>query len=203
MLTLVLDSCGSSCNVGIWQDGMMLARAEENMERGQDARLLPLALSVLEESGKTFSDLDRIAVTRGPGSFTGVRVCLAAARGIGIAAGKPVIGIDRFSIYARCAKAQKNLLVVIESKRAELFCRFFPVQAAPLDACMMTQNEIDAFLELHPGTEIAGDKASTDMDILSACAEIAAQASPHDAAFLPQPLYLRPPDVTMPAKSTA
>jgi tRNA threonylcarbamoyladenosine biosynthesis protein TsaB len=203
VLILVLDSCASSCTVGVWQDGIILAQASENMERGLDARLLPLVLSVLEKSGKTFDDCDRIAVTRGPGSFTGVRVGLAAARGIGIAANKSVIGVDRFSIYARCAKPELDLLIIIESKRAELFCHFFPEQGAAHEGCMMTQEEIDAFLASHPNTAIAGDKATPDADIIKACAEIAASASSHDAAFAPQPLYLRAPDVTMPAKANA
>ena len=170
------------------------------MERGQDAALLPLILSVLSQAGKTFRDCDRIAVTRGPGSFTGVRVCLAAARGIGIASEKPVVGIDRFAVYKNLfGKTDKNLLVVIYSKRVELFCRFFPAQGDAFEACMMTQNEIDSFLGKHANTNIAGDIANPDADILSACGTLAAVADPHEPVFAPLPLYLRAPDVTMPA----
>src|SRR5271168_4937059 len=99
MLILSLDSAGAGCGVTVWRDGKILATHAEHMERGQDQRLMPLVLEIMKKAGVTFGDLDRIAVTRGPGSFTGLRIGLAAARGIGLAANKPVIGIDRFSIF--------------------------------------------------------------------------------------------------------
>ncbi len=99
MLILSLDSAGNGCGACVWHDGNILASAEEPMERGQDQRLMPLILDIMKKANVTFDQLDRIAVTRGPGSFTGLRIGLAAARGIGIASGKPVIGIDRFSIF--------------------------------------------------------------------------------------------------------
>ncbi len=204
MLILALDSCGASCGASVWQDGRVLAQAQERMQRGQDARLIPIIVAVMAQAGHNFSDLDKIAVTRGPGSFTGARVGLATARGIGLAANKPVIGIDRFSIYRLlCAVTDKNLLVVIESKRAELFCKFFPAEGAAQDACMMTEAEIQTFLTDHPDTVIAGDNATPEEDILAACARLAAEAEVHHPDFLPRPLYLRPPDVTVAASARA
>jgi tRNA threonylcarbamoyladenosine biosynthesis protein TsaB len=199
MITLILDSSASSCNVGVFKDAEALSRAQEKMQRGQDARLMPMVVSAMAQARCSFADLDRIAVTRGPGSFTGVRVGLAAARGIGLAAQKPVIGIDRFSIYTLLrGSPEKNLLVVIESKRAELFCRFFPAGQQPHEPCMMTEPEIEAFLAAHPLTEVAGDVATPDEDILLACAKLAFSADPKSPESLPRPLYLRPPDVTFP-----
>ena len=161
---------------------------------------MPMIATTLAQTGIDFPDLDKIAVTRGPGSFTGVRVGLAAARGIGIASGKPVIGIDRFSIYRSLhATAGRNLLVVINSKRAELFCRFFPIAGAPYEACMMTQHEIDIFLSSNPGTDVAGDVVRHDEEILPITAKLAAQADAGNPDFLPRPLYLRAPDVTFPS----
>lgn len=161
---------------------------------------MPMIVASLAQAGIDFSDLDKIAVTRGPGSFTGVRVGLAAARGIGIASGKPVIGIDRFSIYhALHATAGRNLLVVINSKRVELFCRFFPAVGAPHESCMMTQPEIDIFLSANPGTDVAGDAVMRDEEILSVTAKLAAEADVGNPDFQPRPLYLRAPDVTFPS----
>ncbi|MDR3425787.1 MAG: tRNA (adenosine(37)-N6)-threonylcarbamoyltransferase complex dimerization subunit type 1 TsaB [Alphaproteobacteria bacterium] len=198
MLILTLDTCSSLCGAGVWQDGRWLSRAQERMERGQDARLMPLVFAAMQEARRDFADLDRVAVLRGPGSFTGVRVCLAAAIGIGLAAGKPVIGVDRFSVYKSLYATQgRNLLVVIESKRAELFCKFYPAQGTEQEACMMTSNEIDAFIAANPDTAIVGDFATPEADALFACAELAAQADPKDPAFHPRPLYLRAPDVTV------
>jgi len=196
MLILALDSSGSSCAVGVWRDGAMLSHAREDMGRGQDARLMPMVVSAMAEAKCDFVDLDRVAVTRGPGSFTGVRVGLAAARGIGIAAEKPVVGVDRFSIYRELHADVKNLLVVIQSKRAELFCRFYSPLGKAQEACMMTEAEIQAFAMVHPDMQIAGDITSRGADIMPILARLAANADTKSAEFLPQPLYLRAPDVS-------
>jgi len=198
MLILAIDSCGSSCGVGLFKDGQMLTCAQERMERGQDGRLVPMIVEALAKAKtKTeFSDIDRIAVTRGPGSFTGVRVGLATARGIGIAAGKPVIGIDRFAVYKLLHATEKNLLIVVDSKRAELFCKFYPAQGEPQEACMMTEQEISGFMTAHPCTLRVGDIATPDDDVLSSCAALAAKADVNNPDTLARPLYLRAPDVT-------
>ncbi len=201
MHILVIDSCSSSCGVGVFKDGKQLVRLHENMERGQDGRLMPMVVEALKKAECGFSDIDKIAVTRGPGSFTGVRVGLATARGIGIASGKPVVGIDRFAIYDSLhASAEKNLLVVIDSKRAELFCKFYPAKGEAQDACMMTEKEIADFTAAHPNTEIAGDRATPEDDVLSACAALAANTDANNPDTLARPLYLRAPDVTFAGK---
>jgi tRNA threonylcarbamoyladenosine biosynthesis protein TsaB len=171
------------------------------MERGQDARLMSMIVSVMKKAERSFLNLDKVAVTRGPGSFTGTRVGLATARGIALASRKPIIGIDRFGIYRTIhSKNDKNLLVVIDSKRAELFCQFFPTTGASTEAVMMTQEKIEAFLNQHPETEIVGDMATPKDDILSVCAALAANIDDKDPAYLPRPLYLRAPNVSF-AKS--
>ncbi|MFA5040265.1 MAG: hypothetical protein WC464_01350, partial [Bdellovibrionales bacterium] len=138
----------------------------------------------------------------GPGSFTGTRVGLAAARGIGFAAGKPVMGIDRFSIYKALHAEIKNLLVVIDSKRAELFCKFYPASGAAHEACMMTEEQIRQFMSEHPDTKRVGDIETPNDDILAACARLAEEANVSSPEYLPRPLYLRAPDVTMAVDKT-
>jgi tRNA threonylcarbamoyladenosine biosynthesis protein TsaB len=199
VLILSIDSAGAACAVCVWRDGEILAHAREEMQRGQDARLMPMIIVAVAQAGLVFSSFDKIAVTRGPGSFTGIRVGLAAARGIGLTARKPVIGIDRFAIYhALHAAAGKNLLIVIESKRADLFCRFFPAGGGAHDACLMTAAQIDGFIAAHPDTLIVGDKATPGDDVATGCAMLAARADADDPATQPRPLYLRAPDVTLP-----
>ncbi len=205
MLILSLDSAGAGCSASVWRDGKIIAAADERMERGQDQRLMPMIMNVMQNAGIAFPALDRIAVTRGPGSFTGIRIGLAAARGIGLAAEKPVVGIDRFSIYrAQMDAPGKNLFVVIESKRKELFCRFYPAQDVASEPCMMASEEIATFLAGHKNTICAGDAKIFDIDVLPptenetfTAARLAAAADPADPVFLPRPLYIRAPDVTM------
>lgn len=207
MLILSLDSAGHGCAACVWQDGEILALREERMERGQDARLMPLVLETMAQAGTDFAQLDRIAVTRGPGSFTGLRIGLAAARGMGLAAEKPVVGVDRFRIYRQAAAGP--LFVLLDSKRQELFCQFCPAEGGAHEPVMMTPDEITAFLCAHPEAKLTGDEAGRlalggGWEMLALpqpevvlAASLAAQAALDDPAFQPRPLYLRAPDVTV------
>ena len=206
MLILAIDSAGNGCSACVWQDGKVLAFREERMERGQDARLLPLIQETLSAANTDFTKLDRIAVARGPGSFTGLRIGLAAARGIGLASNKPVIGIDRFSVFREQVKeTQKNLLVAIDAKRAELFCTFYPVNGNAQPPTMMTLDEINAFLGNTPDTIITGDadlathpnyQKISEQEAVT-LASLAAKADAADPHNQPRPLYIRTPDVTI------
>jgi tRNA threonylcarbamoyladenosine biosynthesis protein TsaB len=102
MLILAIDTALDACAVGVLDTnaGELIARESLAMKRGHAEALMPLLARVMEESGVPFMALDRIAVTTGPGSFTGLRVGLSAARGIGLAANKPVVGLTTLSAYA-------------------------------------------------------------------------------------------------------
>ncbi len=206
MLILALDSAANGCSACVWEDGRIVAEANERMQRGQDQRLMPLILEVVRNAGARFALFDRIAVTRGPGSFTGLRIGLAAARGIGLASGKPVIGIDRFSIYhEQVNPTERSCLVVLDSKRKDLFCRHYPATGPAGPMSMMTAGEIARFLETAPDTILAGDTALESLGIAkpreadeAGLASLLASRAPlGDPAFLPRPLYIRPPDVTV------
>ena len=93
MRLLALDTATAACSVALWRDGAVLARRFEAMLRGQSEALMPMVGAVLAEAGCGFKDLDAIAVTVGPGAFTGLRIGLAAARGMALAAELPLIGV--------------------------------------------------------------------------------------------------------------
>jgi tRNA threonylcarbamoyladenosine biosynthesis protein TsaB len=191
----------------VWQDSHVRAHKIEQMERGQDQRLMPLILETMSEAAIAFDALDRIAVTKGPGSFTGLRIGLAAARGIGLAAAKPVMGINRLMLYHHQYQSrQQDLLVILQSKRKELYCQFFPHGHEPHAPMMLDTDQITAFLSQHPDTLLVGDVQSSTLTIKPAlenetitAALMAATADTNDAAFSPRPLYIRPPDVTIKA----
>ena len=106
MKLLALDSSAAACSVALWDDreektgSPIVAHRGKYMERGQSEALIPLVDSVMEETGWIFSDLDRLGVTVGPGSFTGVRVGLAAARGLALAGRLPLVGVTSFEAIA-------------------------------------------------------------------------------------------------------
>src|SRR5260370_4420910 len=102
MLILAIDTALDACAAGVLDTdaGKLIAQESLPMKRGHAEALMPLIARVMEQSGLPFSALDRIAVTTGPGSFTGLRVGLSAARGIALAAGKPVVGVTTLTAYA-------------------------------------------------------------------------------------------------------
>jgi tRNA threonylcarbamoyladenosine biosynthesis protein TsaB len=102
MLILAIDTALDACAAGVLdtEAGKMIAQESLPMKRGHAEALMPLIARVVKESGIGFADLDRIAVTTGPGSFTGLRVGLSAARGLALAAAKPVVGVTTLTAYA-------------------------------------------------------------------------------------------------------
>jgi tRNA threonylcarbamoyladenosine biosynthesis protein TsaB len=102
MLILAIDTALDACAAGVLdtEAGRLIAQESVQMKRGHAEALMPLIARVIQQSGLSFAGLDRIAVTTGPGSFTGLRVGLSAARGIALAADKPVVGVTTLTAYA-------------------------------------------------------------------------------------------------------
>lgn len=214
MIVLAIDSAGQGCGICVWREGNAVSSLHEPMARGQDKRLIPMIAEALRTAGISFSDIDRVAVSRGPGSFTGLRIGLAAAQGIGLAHNLPVLGFDRFDLLARQAngknvKANEELLIVLASQRQELFCRLDPSPTERGTPALMTLEEIGILISARPNLRTTGDtRPPNASNWLAAwqpeavtCAAIAAESDPADPALPPSPLYLRSPDVTLSASA--
>jgi tRNA threonylcarbamoyladenosine biosynthesis protein TsaB len=117
MLILAIDTALDACAAGVLDTdaGKLIAHESQAMKRGHAEALMPLIARVIEQSGIAFVSLDRIAVTTGPGSFTGLRVGLSAARGIALAAGKPVVGLTTLTAYAAPIVSQNGEQPVISA----------------------------------------------------------------------------------------
>jgi tRNA threonylcarbamoyladenosine biosynthesis protein TsaB len=102
MLILAIDTALDACAAAVLDTDTtrLIAQESQPMKRGHAEALMPLIARVMKASGVAFTSLDRIAVTTGPGSFTGLRVGLSAARGIALAAGKPAVGLTTLTAYA-------------------------------------------------------------------------------------------------------
>jgi tRNA threonylcarbamoyladenosine biosynthesis protein TsaB len=102
MLILAIDTALDACSAGVLDTGAgrLIAQQSQPMKRGHAEALMPLIARVIKQAGIAFTRLDRIAVTTGPGSFTGLRVGLSAARGIALAADKPIVGLTTLAAYA-------------------------------------------------------------------------------------------------------
>lgn len=133
---LGLDTATTGCSAAVWSAGGIAAHRFEEMERGQAERLNPMVGEVMAASGLAFDDIDAVAVTVGPGAFTGLRIGLAVARAIGLAAGIPVVGITTFAALARAVPeaeaAGRTLLVAVNGKRRDVFVQLFDAGGRPL-----------------------------------------------------------------------
>src|SRR6202789_1108707 len=117
MLILAIDTALDACAAGVLDTNAarLIAQESQAMKRGHAEALMPLIARVIRQAGIAFAALDRIAVTTGPGSFTGLRVGLAAARGIALAADKPVVGLTTLTAYAAPIVSQNGEQPVISA----------------------------------------------------------------------------------------
>jgi tRNA threonylcarbamoyladenosine biosynthesis protein TsaB len=117
MLILAIDTALDACAACVLDTdaGRLIAQESQAMKRGHAEALMPLIARVIKASGIGFAGLDRIAVTTGPGSFTGLRVGLSAARGLGLAADKPVVGVTTLTAYAAPVVSQNAEQPVISA----------------------------------------------------------------------------------------
>lgn len=96
---LALDTATEACSVAMWSDGIQ-AHRQVLEPRGHTRQLLPMVEAVLAEAGYALTDLDGLVCTRGPGSFTGVRVGVSAAQGLAFAADLPVLPVSTLDVLA-------------------------------------------------------------------------------------------------------
>ena len=217
---LVFDTSCGACSVAVWSAGRVIAERYEAMPRGHAERLLPMIEETLAEAAMAWGRLDAVGVTRGPGAFTGIRIGLAAARGLALARGIPAIGISTFEALA--VRAPEGCVVAIDTKRDDLYCQLFgpggaaagdPGILAPDEAIslagaegvpMVTDTPVPAGSEAGKGADRGPDGSLAGPPRAAAFASLVArryEALGRDGRAglaMPRPLYLRPPQARLP-----
>ena len=200
-LCLAIDTASDVTSVTVIGDTVSAA-AQLEMTRGQGEALMGLIQSVLKDIKKKPKDLTLIAVTIGPGSFTGVRIGLATARGLGLALNIPVLGVDNF--LATAYQTHQKVTVILDSKRDDYFVQDFNAQGKALDIpSLKTTNELKALLPFTAcgsganrlAKEIGCSVINLPIPLSSAVAEIAIKTP--SKTLPPHPLYLREADVSI------
>ncbi|MDB5458773.1 MAG: tsaB, partial [Caulobacteraceae bacterium] len=130
MIVLALDTATGACSAAVLKDGAVLAAHSEPMTRGHQERLAPLVRDTMAEAGVGFADLDRVGVTVGPGSFTGLRVGLAFAKGLGLALSRPCIGVGTLEALAASEPGPGLTAAVVDAKRGQVYLQLFEGGAA-------------------------------------------------------------------------
>lgn len=207
---LALDSSLARCAAAVVEDDRLLAVRQEALQRGQGARLPVMAQAVLDEAGFSAADLDLIAVTVGPGSFTGIRSGVALAHGLALAAGRPLVGVSVGEALAAALSQVTDRVVwsAIDSRRGRVFLeQDGTVTACRLDALPDPPGPVA--LAGDAAREVAARLAARDHDVLLTAVRlpeplhIAQAARRRAAGLLPpraaQPLYVDPPEVRLPA----
>jgi len=206
VLTLVLDTALNACAIAVSQDGDILAHASEPMQRGHQERLAPMVETVMLSAGVDFDALDRIGVTVGPGSFTGLRVGMAFAKALSLALDIPCIGVN--SLEALAAGRTGFVAAAIAAKGDQLYLQSF-LDGVALMAPDVLDTAVAAarLAELWSGTEatLVGSGARQLVGVLPSAALHEAETADicnlahliegrPSPALRPRPLYLRPPD---------
>src|ERR1700761_8751354 len=125
MIVLALDTALGACSAAVLRDGEVLAAMSEPMLRGHQERLAPLVEEVVQAAGLPFAAVDRIGVTVGPGSFTGLRVGLAFAKGLGLALGRPCVGVGTLEALAASSPGPGLTAAVIDARREQVYLQAF------------------------------------------------------------------------------
>lgn len=207
---LALDSALARCSAGIVQDGRILAEQQETLQRGQAARLPVMLEGVLQAAGLPAADLELIAVTVGPGSFTGIRAALALAHGLALATARPLVAVSVGEALAAALPplAGRAVWSAIDSRRGRVFLeRGQDIATFPLDALPDPSGPVA--LAGDAAGAVAARLAARGHDVLLTDARLPtplgialAALQRADGALPPrsaQPLYVDPPEVRLPA----
>jgi tRNA threonylcarbamoyl adenosine modification protein YeaZ len=183
---LAIDTAAPRLQLALLRDGGRLETLVEDMTTGQAERLFPALGELLARAGAGYADLTRIAVTTGPGSFTGLRIGLSAARGLGLALGVPVLGIP--SLLALSLGAGCNpVAVLLDARRDEAYVQTFSGPGIPIRPPALLP--VEAARRLVP----AGAETLTSPFIdIAALARFATTADP--ALYPPEATYVRDAD---------
>jgi tRNA threonylcarbamoyladenosine biosynthesis protein TsaB len=209
MILLAIDTARQNCAVGLSIDGVVLLR-EQTIGKGHAEILMPQIEALFAEADITTARLDRIAVTVGPGSFTGLRVGISAARGLGLVTGAPVVGISTLQAHAASALAERTrnglparpILALMAARADEFYVQAFDADAQPAEAMHVLDAETVAARVRQEGFDLAG----ACIDFPDMPSPLIERTSPDIATVLalglvldpashpPRPVYGRPPD---------
>jgi len=171
-LILAFDTAAAHCAAALVQGGTVLVRRDEPMARGQAERLLPMLGEMLATAGSDWPALDGLAVCTGPGNFTGLRIAVAAARGLAMALDIPAVGVTTFEALAAVDQAKLG----------------------PLPECTLCLGFDAATIAADLGLAAGPEATSADPVAMARVAARRLQGAPR-----PAPLYLRPADAMPPS----
>jgi tRNA threonylcarbamoyladenosine biosynthesis protein TsaB len=213
LVVLAFDTAGSACSVAVGRGEATLAQERREMRHGHAEALLPMIDRAMAAAALIPADIDIVATSIGPGGFTGIRVGLAAAQGLALAARAELVGVTSFvAVAALMPEADTPMLVALDSRREDFYVQVFAGDGSLLGPpAAILPEDLGQFVADAVGNaklRIAGDAADNAAATLAdrnltviagsepdACGVLAATRR-HGFVKLARPLYLRPPDVS-------
>ena len=215
-VVLAFDTAASSCSIAVGCGNAVLAHERREMRHGHAEALLPMIDRAIAAASLTPAEIGIVAVSVGPGGFTGIRAGLAAARGLALATRAQLVGVSSFmTVAALVAASDDAILVALDSRRTDFYMQIFTGGGEPLvPPAAILSDEVSNYVAAAIGDaklRIAGDAADraatacigrNNVTIVAESASdalgvlVAARRQTFDAPA--HPLYLRPPDVSFP-----
>ncbi|MBE6443966.1 MAG: tRNA (adenosine(37)-N6)-threonylcarbamoyltransferase complex dimerization subunit type 1 TsaB [Alphaproteobacteria bacterium] len=218
--SVAFDTTGTSCSIALLDDDKIISSFEQNMDFGQSEVLIPKIKEILKKNDLKFSSLNNLFVCVGPGSFTGVRSSISAARIFGLAnSDLKVCGVSAFDAYIQALDKEDIAdinAVIIETRREDFYVQFFDKQLRKIKnaealsrdiiieqlkskGCLITLigDGIERFLSAPSGLTFHAIKMLDSLPIYSLY-QAGIKMIKSKKIDYPKPLYLRSPDVTTP-----
>jgi tRNA threonylcarbamoyladenosine biosynthesis protein TsaB len=204
-------------SVALFENGELIAESEQRVSNAHGEALLPILEELLSRAGWKAKDIARWGVGVGPGSFTGTRIGVATVKGIAIATGAEVVGVDAFEAVRHGVEmnAGERLATVLDAQRGEVFmqstCIKEPIFAAIGDALRHLDSSSSALVVVGAGGALVDwssasfqvrfvSNAPHDVPRASSVGKIALRSAPTNVDTL-EPFYVRPPDITVSTKA--
>ena len=205
---LAIDTATGPCSAAVWAGGKVISYRENIKPTQQSASLMPMVEEALDAAGMGYGDITRVACTTGPGSFTGIRVGLAAASGIAFAAGIEGAGFTSLEVLAFGALEQAQgepILVVLNAGKGEVYYQAFAsAPFTPLMAPSLGAVELAAACVASPALQCGNIPllpGMMDAGIAFPRADALAGLAASMVSVLPlRPFYIRGPDAKLPAE---
>jgi len=199
---LAIDTSQGACSVALGRGGDLIGSAQIMQNKGHAESLLPMTETLLANEGLTFADIDRIAVVIGPGAYTGVRIGVAAARGLAVALKIPSVGVTGLHALAHaCADSDGSILATVAGRGGTLFAQLFAGGEAQSEPAMMTLEAARSLQKKSNAVVVGSGRVQLGIDAsltsehmidLASVAAIAVDLVPADAPS--EPMYLRDAD---------
>lgn len=209
MLILALDTSGKTASCALAEDGVLIAEVKQDTNLSHSRTLLPLCEKMLAENNYKLSDIDLFAATSGPGSFTGLRIGIAAVKGFALMADKPCAGVPTLVSAANGTEGNGVICAAVRARADEFYCAFFERACGRLvrltnDEVMSTEQILSEAQALEGRIRLCGegsrelfDKAPegmfdfTDINQSAASTALAAFFMPHTSCHDINPVYMK------------